>query len=617
MVWRALSRRRFLLGSAATPLLARLGTLGLGSSLAKAAKAAQAASRARPGAPGWPSAAEWEALGRAVGGRLVKLKSPFLACGEAAESAACAELFKSLKNPYFIGDSPVLTETLGWLDAWTSRPSAYAVAAERAAHVAAAVNFAREHNLRLVVKGGGHSYLGRSSAPDSLLIWTRHMSAIELHDAFVAEGCAGQAAPVPAVSIGAGAIWGHAYDEVTTKAARYVQGGGCLTVGVAGLVQAGGFGSFSKAYGTAAASLIEAEIVTADGQVRIANACREPELFWALKGGGGGSLGVATRLTLKTHALPSVFGGVYATIHARSDEDYRRLVAQFVDFYAEKLLNPQWGEIATLRPGNRLDLRLSFQGLDQLEAEALWRPFFAWVTEGIPDAFAYLLAPTVRSVPARRLWDPAFLKAYAPGALRADERPGASPDNVFWAGNLAEAGHFIFSYQSLWLPASLLGKARQGALVDALFAASRHAPVELHFQKGLAGASPGVLAAARETATNPKLLDAFALAILGGEGPPAYPGVPGHEPDLAAARRSADEVATGMAALRALAPEGGAYFAESDFFEERWQEAYWGPNYPRLLAAKRAYDPHGLFFVHHGVGSEAWSADGFDRLTTP
>ena len=83
-----------------------------------------------------------------------------------------------------------------------------------------------------------------------------------------------------------------------------MQGGGCTTVGVAGLIQSGGFGSFSKRYGLAAASLLEAEVVTADGMVRIANACTNPELFWGLKGGGGGSLGVVTRVTLKTHELP-------------------------------------------------------------------------------------------------------------------------------------------------------------------------------------------------------------------------------------------------------------------------------------------------------------------------
>src|ERR1700737_4015613 len=130
------------------------------------------------------------------------------------------------------------------------------------------------------------------------------MNVISLHDDFTPQGCAPRQPPQPAVTVGPGAIWMHTYNEVTTKGGRYVQGGGCGTVGVAGLVQGGGFGSYSKRYGTAAASLLEAEIVTADGEVRIANACTNADLFWALKGGGGGSFGVVTRVTLRTHALP-------------------------------------------------------------------------------------------------------------------------------------------------------------------------------------------------------------------------------------------------------------------------------------------------------------------------
>jgi FAD/FMN-containing dehydrogenase len=66
-----------------------------------------------------------------------------------------------------------------------------------------------------------------------------------------------------------------------------------------------------------------------------------------------------------------------------------------------------------------------------------------------------------------------------------------------------------------------------------------------------------------------------------------------------------------MDALLRVAPDAGSYVSESDYFEPNWQASFWGRNYPRLAAAKRTYDPSGLFFVHHGVGSEAWSADGF------
>jgi FAD/FMN-containing dehydrogenase len=315
-----LSRRRLIQGAAILPLAPSFATTG---SERAAAAPVGAPSRVRPGDPGWPSYSEWEGLRQRVEGQLIDVQSPLDACRADPDGDACRALFKELKNPYFIGDSPALTQTCGWLDAWTVQPSVYAVAARKTAHVVAAVNFAREKNLRLVVKGGGHSYLGTSNAADSLLIWTRAMNEITVHDAFVAQGCANQA-PQPAVTVGAGAVWMHAYEAVTTGAGRYVQGGGCGTVGVAGLVQGGGFGSYSKQFGGAGASLLEAEIVTADGVARIANACSEPDLFWALKGGGAGSFGVVTRLTLRTWDLPDTFGLVATTIRAGSDEAYRR-----------------------------------------------------------------------------------------------------------------------------------------------------------------------------------------------------------------------------------------------------------------------------------------------------
>ncbi len=113
------------------------------------------------------------------------MQSPLAACRAAPGSPACDEVVRRLKNPYYLGDQPGLTQTSGWVDGWTSAPSVYAVAARETADVVAAVNFARANHLRLVVKGGGHSYQGTSSAPDSLLIWTRAMNRITLHDAFV------------------------------------------------------------------------------------------------------------------------------------------------------------------------------------------------------------------------------------------------------------------------------------------------------------------------------------------------------------------------------------------------------------------------------------------------
>lgn len=175
---------------------------------ARVAGATRSLSRIRPGDAAWPSAASWTRLSESIGGRLVEVRSPLAVCVDAPSSTACAHLFQELKNPYFLGDEVGLTQTLGWVDAWTSQPSVYAVAAQTTNDVVTAVNFARENNLRLVVKGGGHSYQGTSNAADSLLIWTRGMKAITLHDEFFGEGCAGQYPAQPAVTIEAGAIGG-------------------------------------------------------------------------------------------------------------------------------------------------------------------------------------------------------------------------------------------------------------------------------------------------------------------------------------------------------------------------------------------------------------------------
>jgi FAD/FMN-containing dehydrogenase len=110
-----------------------------------------------------------EKLNHDIGGRLIKVK-PLLADCTNPNSAECQAELTALRNPYYVGDQPAGTQTVGWVDAWISKPSVCAVAAKTTADVMAAVYFARENRLRLVVKGGGHSYQGTSGAADSLLI---------------------------------------------------------------------------------------------------------------------------------------------------------------------------------------------------------------------------------------------------------------------------------------------------------------------------------------------------------------------------------------------------------------------------------------------------------------
>lgn len=153
----------------------------------------------------------------------------------------------------------------------------------------------------------------------------------------------------------------------------------------------------------------------------------------------------------------------------------------------------------------------------------------------------------------------------------------------------------------MWLPASLLDAGNRDALVDGWFAASRHWSVAFHFNKGLAGASPEAAAASRDTATNPQVLSAFALAIIASSADPAYPSqVLPAEKD---ARVRAGAIASAIGELRRVAPEAGTYVNECDYHQENWREAFWGSNAARLEAIKRRYDDQNLFTVHHGIGS--------------
>jgi FAD/FMN-containing dehydrogenase len=565
----------------------------------------------RPSDPGWPSKESWKRFNDAVGGNLIPVEFPISPCLSSSQSAECQALFANVKNPYYIGGSPGITQTLGWVGAWETKPSVYAVAARNADDIAAAVNFARDNNLRLVVKGGGHSYQGTSNAPDSLLIWTRHMHDVTIQQDFVPRGC--KSTPQRAVTLGSGAIWMQAYNAVTTKAGAYVQGGGCTTVGVAGLIQSGGFGSFSKHYGMAAAGLLEAEVVTADGQVRIANACTNSDLFWALKGGGGGTFGAISKLTLRVRDLPELAGGASFTVKASSDDAYRRLVRYFVGFYRDALFNDHWGEQAHFSSDNKLEISMVHLGLDTEQSRKVWQPFLDWIAQS-SAAYTIESTPSIGSMPFRHWWDVDWRNEHHLDVFKADSRANASPNDVWWKGDAGQVGWVVWGFESLWMPASLLQDDSQEKLANALFAASRFSDVELHFNKGLAGAPSEAIEAAKDTAMNPSVCGAFALAIVADGQGPAYPGIPNHEPDVAKGRKAADSVHRCMNELRAVASNNGGYVSESNFFESDFQHSYWGANHSRLAQIKKQYDPDGLFFVHNGVGSEQWSRDGFTRL---
>lgn len=172
-----------------------------------------------------------------------------------------------------------------------------------AVDVAAAVGFARDHGLELSVRSGGHDSLGRSTNDDGIVIDLRSLADIEVDGDLV--------------TIGGGAVWGDVADALAPHGLA-ISSGDTKTVGVGGLTLGGGVGWFVRLLGLTIDSLIRAEIVLADGRVVTASATSEPDLFWAIRGGGG-NFGVVTRFTFRAHPLPD--GVVSGTIDLAPDAD--------------------------------------------------------------------------------------------------------------------------------------------------------------------------------------------------------------------------------------------------------------------------------------------------------
>ncbi|MET4637876.1 FAD-binding oxidoreductase [Mycetocola sp. 2940] len=170
--------------------------------------------------------------------------------------------------------------------------------------VGVAIAFARSHSLELSIRSGGHSGSGFSTNVGGLVIDLRRLNGIEVIDP-----------DRHLVRIGAGAVWG---DVATALGALglALTSGDTVTVGVGGLTLGGGIGWMVRKYGLAFDSLVEASVVTAESELVRASADKNPDLFWAIRGGGG-NFGVVTGFTFEAHPLTGVFAG---TLQFGNDE---------------------------------------------------------------------------------------------------------------------------------------------------------------------------------------------------------------------------------------------------------------------------------------------------------
>src|SRR2546430_2952154 len=170
------------------------------------------------------------------------------------------------------------------------------VRAANASDVARVVSYARETGLELAVRSGGHSAAGHSSTDGGIVLDLRDLRALDI-DVTRRTAWAGS---------------GLTAAEYTTAAGAHALAtgfGDTGSVGLGGLTLGGGVGYLVRKFGLTIDDLLAAEIVTADGAVRHVDAVNEPDLFWAIRGGGG-NFGVATRFQFRVHAVPSVVGGM-------------------------------------------------------------------------------------------------------------------------------------------------------------------------------------------------------------------------------------------------------------------------------------------------------------------
>src|SRR5581483_241309 len=189
-------------------------------------------------------------------------------------------------QPGYNGARLVYNELFDWV-----MPQAVARPID-ASDVQGAVNWAVAHGVALRARSGGHSYQGYSTVPNGVMLDLRKLNGISVNK------------HAKTATIGPGAQLIDVYTQLAANGAA-IPGGSCPSVGIAGVTLGGGMGVAGRAFGLSADNLVGARIVTADGKLLKVNKNSNPDLFWALRGGGGGNFGIVTEFTFNVHPLPS------------------------------------------------------------------------------------------------------------------------------------------------------------------------------------------------------------------------------------------------------------------------------------------------------------------------
>ncbi|KAJ6575616.1 FAD-binding domain-containing protein [Mycena vulgaris] len=541
------------------------------------------------------SPTQWNALNRTVNGRLhsaVPFARPCFQLSALAGSfdeAACDlvmvnYLNSNIRSDTFSARMPSQWEgcqttnaqcALDWQN--VSNPAAFAppqtcdqgsvsphyIDVRSAQDAQAAFAFSQSTGVPLVIKNTGHDYNGRSSAPNSLGLWSHNLKSISYSSRFTPQGCPSRST-IPAVTTGAG-IQTIELFEFADLHNITVPGGACPTVGIAGgYLQGGGHSWLSNIYGLAVDRVLEFEVVTPTGKHVFANACQNTDLFFALRGGGGGTFGFVLSATTKA------FPHISPTSVVVSYSPNATTLPIFVSFLISNAV--QWatdGWSGLILPTSNLVLSV----IDKTESEAKsYMSSLADLAKEINGTFSVITTPSYLS----------FHNTFVAPVTAVEL--GGVPQTV--ASRLISAD--TFKHNSSALGTSLV-ELISAAPASFIFA---NAPYSVKPDTSLGPAS-----------VTPAWRNSLWHVVVANEWLFDTP------PDIQT------EIYEGLSALvdplRALSPSSGAYQNEADLLEPNFSESFWGENYEKLLQIKKKYDPEHLLDCWHCVGWSGASDDLF------
>ncbi|KAJ5162211.1 hypothetical protein N7492_007603 [Penicillium capsulatum] len=452
--------------------------------------------------------------------------------------------------------------------------SSYAVNVTNVGQIQLAVNFARNTGLRLVVKNTGHDFNGKSTGAGALGIWTHNLKDIEYYENYHGPGYHG-----PALKMGAGVQAFEVYEKAKELGFSVVGGEG-KTVGVAGgYVLGGGHSPLSSIYGLAADQILALEVVLANGRFVTVTEESDPDLFWALRGGGGGTYGVVTSVVSRVHPKVGVTLSTFSFASGGnvSVETFWKGVRSYMERFPTNADAGTYAYFWVMATGAN-----SFQ--------FLMNPFFA-VNHTLSEYNA-LVKPWYDDL--RSLGIP-----FTPNSTYHDNfydgwDAGFPLETV--ASSLMMTGSRLFPREN-WE-----SEEKFNATFDALRSTVTAGYPLLAFNMKAdlpEGYTPN--------SANPAFRNTLMHAITSTSWTNTTS-------NAGIKSKMEDFTENILGKWRATCPDAGAYMSESDILEPNFQQAFYGSNYERLYRLKQHYDPTFLFYAPTGVGSENWSIKTSDGL---